>query len=76
MIGIRNLYVFCGDKLLVAYLKPENVYSAKHIWAILALLVNGLRMAWPIIKWFVMRMPGYAIKASIISVAKIKSTFL
>ena len=29
------LYVFCGDRLLVAYLRPSNIDGAKHSWAIL-----------------------------------------
>ncbi len=41
------LYVFCGDHLLVSYLRPSNVDGAKHAWAILALLVKRLRQAWP-----------------------------
>ena len=41
------LYVFCGDHLLVSYLRPSNIDGAKHAWAILALLVKRLRRAWP-----------------------------
>ncbi len=41
------LYVFCGDHLLVAYLRPSKIDGAKHAWAILALLVKKLRQAWP-----------------------------
>jgi hypothetical protein len=41
------LYVFCGDHLLVSYLRPSNIDGAKHAWAILALLVKRLRQAWP-----------------------------
>ena len=41
------LYVFCGDQLLVSYLRPSNIDGAKHAWAILALLVRRLRQAWP-----------------------------
>ncbi|MFQ6024372.1 MAG: IS1380 family transposase [Acidiferrobacterales bacterium] len=41
------LYVFCGDQLLVSYLRPSNIDGAKHSWAILSLLVNRLRQAWP-----------------------------
>lgn len=41
------LYVFCGDRLLVSYLRPSNIDAAKHSWAILALLVRRLRQAWP-----------------------------
>ena len=41
------LYVFCGDHLLVSYLRPANIDGARHAWAILALLVRRLRQQWP-----------------------------
>jgi hypothetical protein len=41
------LYVFCGEQLLVAYLRPSKIDAAKQRWAILALLVRRLRQAWP-----------------------------
>lgn len=41
------LYVFCGSRLLVAYLRPSNIDPARHSWAILKLLVNRLRKRWP-----------------------------
>ena len=41
------LYVFCGEQLLVSYLRPSNIDVAKHAWAILKLLVTRLRQAWP-----------------------------
>ncbi|MEJ1381498.1 MAG: IS1380 family transposase [Candidatus Sedimenticola sp. (ex Thyasira tokunagai)] len=41
------LYVFCGDQLLVSYLRPCNIDGAKHTWAILALLTKRLRQEWP-----------------------------
>ena len=41
------LYVFCGDQLLVSYLRPSNIDGAKHSWAILSLLVKRLRQTWP-----------------------------
>lgn len=41
------LYVFCGDQLLVSYLRPSNIDGAKHAWAILALLTKRLRQEWP-----------------------------
>ena len=37
------LYVFCGDHLLVSYLRPSNIDGAKHACAVLALLVKRLR---------------------------------
>jgi len=44
------LYVFAGDQLLVAYLRPSNIDGAKHSRAILKLLVTRLRQAWPRVK--------------------------
>lgn len=44
------LYVFCGDQLLAAYLRPSNIDSARHAWAVLKLLVRRLRQAWPQVK--------------------------
>lgn len=41
------LYVFCGDQLLCAYLRPSNIDPALHSRAILKLLVRRLRQAWP-----------------------------
>ena len=44
------LYVFCGDQLLVSYLRRSKIDGAKHAWAILALLVKRLRQAWPSVR--------------------------
>jgi hypothetical protein len=44
------LYVFCGDQLLVAYLRPSNIDASKHTRAILKLLVRRLRQAWPTVR--------------------------
>ena len=41
------LHVYCGKHLLVNYLRPSNEDQAKHSWAILALLVKGIRQHWP-----------------------------
>ena len=41
------LYVFCGDRLLVAYLRPADIDPARHAGAVLKLLVARLRRAWP-----------------------------
>jgi hypothetical protein len=40
------LYVFCGEQLLVSYLRPSNIGAAHHAWAILKLLTAQLREAW------------------------------
>ena len=34
------LYVFCGDQLLVSYLRESKIDGAKHSWAVLALLIK------------------------------------
>ena len=44
------LYVFCGEQLLCAYLRPANRDAARHAWAILSLVVKRLREAWPEVK--------------------------
>ena len=44
------LYVFCGEQLLVSYLRPSKIDAAQHSWAILSLLVKRLRQAWPDVK--------------------------
>ena len=41
------LYVFCGEQLLVAYLRTADGDPARHAGAILKLLVTRLRQAWP-----------------------------
>ena len=44
------LYVFCGEQVLVSYLRPSNIDAARHSWAILKLLAQRLRQAWPEVK--------------------------
>jgi Transposase DDE domain group 1 len=44
------LYVFCGDELLAAYLRPSKIDASKHARALLKLLVRRLREAWPDVK--------------------------
>lgn len=41
------LYVFCGDQLLVSYLRTSKIDAAKHRRAILKLLVTRFRQVWP-----------------------------
>ena len=53
------LYVFCGDQLLVSYLRRSNIDAAKHAWAILSLLVKRLRAAWPGVKIIVRGDSGF-----------------
>ncbi|MBM3419228.1 MAG: IS1380 family transposase [Bacteroidetes bacterium] len=44
------LYVFCGDQLLVSYLRSSNEDGALHAGAILKLLVKRFREVWPNVK--------------------------
>ena len=44
------LYVFCGDQLLCAYLRPSKIDGAKHARAITKLLVEAIRKRWPNVK--------------------------
>lgn len=44
------LYVFCGDELLAAYLRPSKIDGAKHTRAVLKLRVEKLRAVWPEVK--------------------------
>jgi hypothetical protein len=44
------LYVFCGQQLLCAVLRPSRIDAAKHAAAILKLLVRRLRRAWPTVR--------------------------
>src|SRR3546814_17067843 len=41
------LYVFCGQSMLACLLRPSRIDGAKHAAAVLRLLVNRLRQAWP-----------------------------
>lgn len=41
------LYVFCGQSMLACLLRPSRIDGAKHAAAVLRLLVNRLRRAWP-----------------------------
>jgi len=53
------LYVFCGDQLLVAYLRPAGIDPAKHSRAILKLLVRRLREVWPEVRIVVRADSGF-----------------
>ena len=53
------LYVFCGEQLLVSYLRPSNQDNARHAWAILKLLIRRLRQAWPQVKIVVRADSGF-----------------
>jgi len=53
------LYVFCGEQLLVAYLRPSNIDAARHSAAILKLLVDRMRAEWPEVKIIVRADSGF-----------------
>jgi len=53
------LYVFCGEQLLVSYLRPSNIDAARHAWAILKLLTRRLREAWPAVRLIVRADSGF-----------------
>jgi hypothetical protein len=44
------LYMFCGQQLLCAYLRPSRIDGAKHAAAIVKLLVKRLRQQWPAVR--------------------------
>ncbi|MEO1525914.1 MAG: IS1380 family transposase [Planctomycetota bacterium] len=55
------LYVFCGDQILVSYLRPGSVGAAHHAPAVTRLLVNKIRSRWPNVKIILRGDSGYAI---------------
>jgi len=44
------LYVFCGEKLVTAFLQPSDEDGAKHAGAILKIITERLREKWPKVK--------------------------
>jgi hypothetical protein len=53
------LYVFCGDQLLVPYLRTADGDPARHTRAVLKLLVTRLRQAWPNVRIIVRGDSGF-----------------
>jgi len=53
------LYVFCGEQLLVPYLRPSNIDAARHSRAILTLLVRRFRETWPEVRIIVRADSGF-----------------
>ena len=41
------LYVFCGSRLVCAYLRRSNIDATHHAWALLGLLTRLLQQVWP-----------------------------
>lgn len=56
------LYVFCGDQLLVSYLRPSSVGAAHHARPITKLLVKKIRSRWPNVKIVLRGDSGFAIE--------------
>jgi hypothetical protein len=56
------LYVFCGDQLLVSYLRPSSVGAAHHARGITKLLVQKIRSRWPNVKIILRGDSGFAIE--------------
>jgi hypothetical protein len=53
------LYVFCGDQLLVSYLRTSRIDGAKNSRAVLKLLVKRLRQVWPNVRILVRADSGF-----------------
>lgn len=53
------LHVFCGDQLLVSYLRPSNIDGARHGWAVLSLLIKALRNEWPSVRIIIRADSGF-----------------
>ena len=56
------LYVFCGDQLLVSYLRPSSVGAAHHARGITKLMVNKIRSRWPNTRIILRGDSGFAIE--------------
>lgn len=56
------LYVFCGDQILVSYLRPSSVGAAHHARAVTKLLVQKIRSRWPDVKIILRGDSGFAIE--------------
>jgi hypothetical protein len=56
------LYVFCGDQLLVSYLRPSSVGAAHHARGVTKLLVQKIRSRWPDVRIILRGDSGFAIE--------------
>jgi hypothetical protein len=56
------LYVFCGDQILVSYLRPSSVGAAHHARGITKLLVAKIRSRWPEARIILRGDSGFAIE--------------
>ena len=53
------LYVFCGNQLLVAYLRKANQDGAKHAGVILKLITARIRQEWPSVRIIIRADAGF-----------------
>ena len=56
------LYVFCGDQILVAYLRPSSVGAAHHAPGVTKLLVQKIRSRWPNVQIILRGDSGFAVE--------------
>jgi hypothetical protein len=56
------LYVFCGDQILVSYLRPSSVGAAHHARGVTKLLVKKIRSKWPDVRIILRGDGGFAIE--------------
>lgn len=56
------LYVFCGDQLLVSYLRPSSFGAAHHARPVTKLLVQKIRSRWPNVKIILRGDSGYMVE--------------
>jgi hypothetical protein len=53
------LYVFCGQAMLVCYLRPSRIDGANNAAAVIKLLIARLRQAWPDTRFIVRGDSGF-----------------
>lgn len=53
------LYVFCGEHVLCALLRPSDIDPAKHSRAVLKLLVDRIRREWPDVRIIIRADSGF-----------------
>jgi len=58
----QPLYVFCGDQILVSYLRPANRGDAHNARAVTKLLVEKIRSRWPEVKIIIRGDGGFAVE--------------
>lgn len=56
------LYVFCGDQILVSYLRPSSVGAAHHARGVTKLLVQKIRSRWPDVRIILRGDSAYAVE--------------